>query len=91
VASCITFNVFGSSIRSQNAFYAPVGDGKISFVDVRDVAALAVKGLIDDQYDRHNCKAYNITGYDAFSYGEAAEILSKEVGEKIILCKYNTR
>jgi uncharacterized protein YbjT (DUF2867 family) len=76
-------NVFGNSIRSHDAFYAPVGDGKISFVDVRDVAAVAVKVLIDDQYDRHNCKAYNITGSDAFSYGEAAEILSKEIRKKI--------
>ena len=76
-------NVFGNSIRSQDAFYAPVGNGKISFVDVRDVAAVAVKVLIDDQYYRHNCKAYNITGSDVFSYGEAAEILSNEVGKKI--------
>lgn len=31
------------------------------------------------QYDRHNGKAYSLTGPEALSYREAAEILSKEV------------
>ena len=76
-------NVFGSSIKSKGAFYIPAGDGKFSLVDVRDIAAVGVKVLTDDQYDRHNGKAYSLTGPEALSYGEAAEILSKEVGKKI--------
>jgi uncharacterized protein YbjT (DUF2867 family) len=28
-------------------------------------------------------KAYDITGGEALSYGEAAEILSKEIGKKV--------
>ena len=39
--------------------------------------------LTDDQHHRHNGKAYPITGPEALSYGEAAEILSREVGKKI--------
>jgi uncharacterized protein YbjT (DUF2867 family) len=39
---------FGYTIRTHNAFYVPAGDAKISFVDARDVAAVAVKALTCD-------------------------------------------
>jgi uncharacterized protein YbjT (DUF2867 family) len=75
-------NYLGQTIRNQNAFYLPAGDGKISFVDVRDIAAVSVQALIgDDHY--HTGKAYTITGQEAISYGQAAEILSKEIGKRI--------
>ncbi len=32
----------GHNIKTQNAFYLPAGDGKLSFVDVRDIAAVAI-------------------------------------------------
>jgi uncharacterized protein YbjT (DUF2867 family) len=76
-------NFFGNSIKSKGAFYVPAGDGKLSFVDIRDIAAVGVKVLTDDQGVRYNGKAYPITGPEALSYGGAAEILSSEVGKKI--------
>ena len=60
----------------------PAGDAKISFVDVRDIAAVAVQSLITND-GKHKGKAYDITGGEALSYGQAAEILSKEVGKKV--------
>ena len=74
-------NYYSNLIRSQGAFYMPVGDAKVSFVDVRDIAAVAVKSLINDNQQKG--RAYNITGGEALSYGQAAEILSKAVGKKI--------
>ena len=76
-------NFFGNSIKSKGVFYVPAGDGKLSFVDVRDIAAVGVKVLTDNQGGRYKGKAYPITGPEALSYGEAAEILSREVGKKI--------
>src|SRR5262249_30435545 len=38
-----TYN--GETIRTQSAFYAAQGDGAVSHVDVRDIAAVAVKVL----------------------------------------------
>ena len=76
-------NIYGNSIKSKGAFYVPAGDGKLSFVDDRDSAAVGVKVLIDDQHNRHYGKAYPMTAPEALSYGEAAEILSREVGRKI--------
>ena len=76
-------NIYASSIRSQGAFYAPAGDGKIGFIDVRNIASVGVKVLTDDQNGRYNGKVYSLTGPEVLSYGEAAEIISKELGKKI--------
>jgi uncharacterized protein YbjT (DUF2867 family) len=74
-------NFFSQTIKEQGAFYLPVCDGKVSFVDVRDIASAAVQALLNES--KHGQKAYNITGPDAISYAQAAEILSNEIGRKI--------
>jgi uncharacterized protein YbjT (DUF2867 family) len=79
-------NFFPQKIREQGTFYLPAGDGKVSFVDVRDIAAIAVEVLINNNNNddgRHNGKAYNITGPEAISFGQAARILSQQAGKKI--------
>jgi uncharacterized protein YbjT (DUF2867 family) len=73
-------NFHSPSIKSNNAFYIPLEDAKVSLVDVRDIAAVAVKSLTDDKY---NNKTYRITGPEALSYHQAAEILSTAAGKKI--------
>ncbi len=72
---------FSQTIKEQGAFYVPAGDGKVSFVDVRDIAGVAVQALLNES--KHGRKAYNITDPNAISYAEAAEILSNEIGRKI--------
>ena len=77
-------NFFGQTIKNQNAFYLPAGEGKVSFVDVRDIAAVAVKTLVaNDNDNQHIGKAYGITGDELLTYKQAAEIISKELGKKI--------
>src|SRR5215207_3973216 len=78
---------FGHTIKTQNSFYVPAGDAKMSFVDSRDIAAITVEiltknnpGLSRQHYEN---KAYDITGPDALSYGLAADILSSEASKKI--------
>jgi uncharacterized protein YbjT (DUF2867 family) len=75
-------NYFGETIKKQNAFYIPAGEGKVSFVDVRDIAAIAV-ALLTRSDTKYQNKAYAITGQEVLSYGQAAEILSKELGRTI--------
>ena len=70
-------------VREQGTFYLPAGDGKVSFVDVRDIATVAVQALTNNDDGKHNGKAYNITGPEAISFGAAASILSEQVGKKI--------
>jgi uncharacterized protein YbjT (DUF2867 family) len=74
-------NFQGTTIKSNNAFYVPAEDAKVSFVDARDIAAVAVKALVDG--DRHYNKTYMITGPEALSYHQTAEILSNATGKKI--------
>src|SRR6476646_9832861 len=75
-------NFFGQTIKEQNAIYLPAGEGKVSFVDVRDIASAAV-ALLTRKHSPSEKKVYDITGQEALSYGQAADILSKELGRKI--------
>jgi len=74
---------FGYTIRTQDAFYVPAGDAKISFIDARDIAAVSVKALTSNDNQQYIGKAYMITAQEAISYRQAAEILSKQVGRRI--------
>ncbi|MFL6474991.1 MAG: SDR family oxidoreductase [Nitrososphaera sp.] len=77
-------NYYGYTIKTQNAIYLPAGEGKVSFVDARDVAAVAAKLLTENNgRSRHDKKAYVVTGSEALSYSQVAEIISKEIGRKI--------
>jgi uncharacterized protein YbjT (DUF2867 family) len=68
------------SIKSQGVFYAPLLDSRTSFVDLRDIADVAVEALTKSG---HENKAYNITGPEAVSNYDIANILSKTTGRKI--------
>ena len=78
---------FGHTIRTQNAFYVPAADAKMSFIDARDIAAVTAELLTGDNNhgtsQQYKNKTYDITGQDALSYGQVADILSNEVGKKI--------
>jgi uncharacterized protein YbjT (DUF2867 family) len=79
-------NYYGQSIKTLGAFYNPAGDGKLGLVDVRDIAAVAVEVLLtkgNGSKQQHENKSYDITGPEALSYSQVAEILSKETGKKI--------
>jgi uncharacterized protein YbjT (DUF2867 family) len=74
-------NFHSPSIKGNNAFYIPLEDAKVSLVDVRDIASVAAQSLIDE--DKHKNKTYLITGPEALSYHQVAEILSNTTGRKI--------
>lgn len=68
-------------IRDRNEIFVPVGHGKTSFVDVRDIAAVAVKTLAERG---HGNQAYDLTGPEALNYFQVADIFSKLLGREII-------
>jgi uncharacterized protein YbjT (DUF2867 family) len=68
------------TIAATRTLYAPMGDGRVSYVDVRDVAAVAVKALTDDG---HEGKAYEITGPEALSHDQVAEKISSAIGDQV--------
>jgi uncharacterized protein YbjT (DUF2867 family) len=71
---------FRSSIVEQNTFYAAIGDAKVSVVDVRDIADVAVAALTKAG---HEGKIYDLTGPQALTHTEMAERLSAVLGRQI--------
>lgn len=68
------------TIRAESAFYSASGDARISHVDVRDIAAVAVHALTGAG---HAGKAYSLTGPDALTYDEIATLLTQATGRTI--------
>jgi uncharacterized protein YbjT (DUF2867 family) len=56
------------------------GDGKIPFIDTRDIAAVAEVALTGRG---HEAKKYVLTGPEALSYGDVARIISEVIGRTI--------
>ena len=68
------------SIKEQGAFYAPMGNGKIPAIDVRDVGAFGAHVLTTAG---HQGKTYEITGPEALSFAAMATALSAAAGREI--------
>ena len=68
---------YASTIRSQGAFYAAMGNARVSYLDVRDIAAVATKGL---QGGEHDGKIYELNGPEAVTFAEVADRITKETG-----------
>ena len=73
-------NYNAATINTQNAFYGSQGKGKISHIDIRDIAAAAVKTLTESG---HENKAYTLTGSEALSNAQVAQILSDDSSREI--------
>jgi uncharacterized protein YbjT (DUF2867 family) len=76
--NAVTF--MGRTIRSESAFYSASGAARISHVDVRDIAAVAVKALTEPG---HEGKVYTLSGPEAITYDEMAAELSFVLGRPI--------
>ena len=68
------------TIKAQSVFYSAAEDARIGHVDVRDIAAVAVRALTEPG---HEGKAYALNGPEAFTYDDLAEKLSHALGRKI--------
>jgi len=67
-------------IKENDEIYIPAGKGKTNFIDVRDIADVASLVLTEKN---HINKAYEITGKEALSYYEVANVLSEKLGREI--------
>ena len=68
---------FAPSIRAQGAFYGAMGNARTSYVDVRDIAAVAAKALRSSEHDG---KTYELNGPEALTCAEVAERISRHAG-----------
>ena len=73
-------NYNAGTIRSQHAFYGCQGNGAVSIVDIRDIAAVAVIVLTATG---HEGKSYSLTGGEALTNMQVAEGISRVAGREI--------
>ena len=71
---------FAPGIRAQGAFYAAIGNARTSFIDVRDVAAVAANTLTSPG---HTGKTYELNGPEALTYADVAQKVSRATGQKV--------
>ena len=72
--------MYAPSIFVRGAFFTPMGCGRISYIDARDVADAGIEALMADG---HEGKGYDLTGPASLAHDEIAEILSREIGQQI--------
>lgn len=68
------------TIAESGTLYAPIGDARVSLVDVRDIAAVAARALTEDG---HAGRTYDLTGPDALTHGEIAAHLAAATGRPV--------
>lgn len=75
------FNTFWiQGILSQQKIFLPVGKAKGSFIDTRDIAAVAAELLFNDNFSN---KAFNLTGKDVLDHDQVASIISNVTDKNI--------
>lgn len=74
------FHTYWKAGLDHGVIAVPAGDGATSFIDARDIAAAAAAALTGPAHDG---RAWNLTGPQALSYGEAAVLLSEVLGKPI--------
>jgi uncharacterized protein YbjT (DUF2867 family) len=72
--------MFAPGIAADRTFYAPLGEGRIAMVDVRDIAAVAVAVLTTGG---HAGKTHEVTGPEALSFSDVADKIGKVTSHRI--------
>lgn len=76
------FNTFWlHGIVNQGKIMLPTGDGKGSFIDARDISAVAAELLVGGKGDGQE---FDLTGSDVLDHHEVAAILSRVTGRTIV-------
>lgn len=72
--------IYRHSILRYDSFNLPLGSAALSNIDARDIAAAATAVLMDDEFDS---AAYSLTGREALTGVEMAEVLTAVTGRMI--------
>jgi uncharacterized protein YbjT (DUF2867 family) len=75
-----TVTFYAPSIRTQGAFYSSLGDSRMSYVDVRDVATVAATTLRGGESVG---KIYELNGPQALTSSEIAQKIAKHSGRPV--------
>lgn len=70
-----------ASVRAEGVIYSPIEDGRVPFIDARDIAAVAFEALVNP--DAHAGRKYFLTGGEAVGYADLATALSEVTGKTV--------
>jgi uncharacterized protein YbjT (DUF2867 family) len=68
-------------VRAENVFRSPIDDGRVPFIDTRDIAAVAAEALLHPE--THAGQKYFLTGAEAVGLADLARELSEATGHTI--------
>ncbi|HLV26723.1 MAG TPA: NAD(P)H-binding protein [Gemmatimonadales bacterium] len=70
-----------ASVRSEGVIHAAIGDGRVPFIDARDVAAVAAETLLHPE--AHEGRVYTLTGGVALGYADIAQAMTDVLGTPV--------
>jgi uncharacterized protein YbjT (DUF2867 family) len=77
-------DAYRRDIVEDGRLYVPAGAGRVAFVDVRDVAAVAALVLAEPaEYAEHRARTYTLTGPAAVTFDEVARVLADALGRPV--------
>jgi uncharacterized protein YbjT (DUF2867 family) len=71
---------WAASIKAEGIVRSPTAEGKIAFIHPDDIAAVAAKALVADQYRRNSLP---ITGPEALSYSAMTRKIGAAIGREL--------
>jgi uncharacterized protein YbjT (DUF2867 family) len=74
------FLMSAQQVADQGILYGMTGEGRVAFIDTRDIAAVAAELLTNPG---HQGTSYTLTGPEALSAAEVAERLSAATGRQV--------
>ena len=69
------------SVREEGAIYSPIADGRVPFIDARDIAAVAAEVLLNPE--AHMGRRCFLTGGEAVGLADVAATLSAATGRTV--------
>lgn len=73
--------VYRDDIVRDGKLFVPAAHGRVAFVDMRDVAEIAANIFADPEV--HYKRVYTLTGPEAVTFAEVAELLSEVLGRDV--------
>jgi uncharacterized protein YbjT (DUF2867 family) len=72
------------TVRAEGRIYSPVGDGRVPFIDARDIAAVAATVLRHPE--AHVDRTYVLTGAEAVGFADVASAIADATGRPVEYC-----
>lgn len=70
------------AIRAEKKFHGSPGDGKLPYIDTRDIAEIIAEALAIQPKEHYN-KIYELTGNEPISFYQLAEAISLAIGDTV--------